>query len=223
MRLKEKLEARRLRSLGHSFNEIHKKLGVAKSSVSLWVGNIRLTPEQKLELSQKGIQKGIIEQRRTTRLRNESAKRQIIIDAATKEIKNLSERELWLIGIMLYWAEGGKTQRGLVRFSNSDPEMIRIIMTFFRRICNVPEEKFRGYIHIHPHLDYKKAEEYWSGVSGIPLNKFFKTYRKMNPSSKNKKDNLPFGTFDAYVLSTELFLKISGWAKGIFESSHNFN
>ncbi|MFH1990725.1 MAG: hypothetical protein ABIJ19_02610, partial [Patescibacteria group bacterium] len=54
MRLKEKLEARRLRCLGYSFNEIHKKLGVAKSSVSLWVRDIRLTPEQKLELSQKG-------------------------------------------------------------------------------------------------------------------------------------------------------------------------
>jgi len=223
MRLKEKLEARRLRSLGYSFNEIHKELGVAESSVSLWVRDIKLTSEQKLELSQKGIQKGVIEQRRETRLKNESAKRQIITDAATKEIKNLSERELWLVGVMLYWAEGGKTQRGLVRFSNSDPEMIKIMMVFFRKICNVPEEKFRGYIHIHPHLDYKKAEEYWSNISGVPLNKFFKTYRKMNPSSKNKKDNLLFGTFDIYVLSTELFLKISGWAKGIFESSHNFN
>ena len=223
MKLKEKLEARRLRSLGCSFGEIQKKLGVAKSSVSLWVRDIELTSEQKVGLSQKGIQKDIIERRRATRLKNESAKRQIIIDAANKEIKNISERELWLIGIMLYWAEGGKTRRGIVRFSNSDPEMIKIMMAFFRRICNVPEKKFRGYIHIHPHLDYKKAEEYWSHVSRIPLNKFFKTYRKMNPSSKNKRDNLPLGTFDIYVLSTELFLKILGWAKGVFESSHNFN
>jgi len=228
MKLQEKLEARRLRSLGYSLNEIKKrldatKLNSAKSSISLWVQDIELTPEQKKGLSQKGIQKGIIEQRRTTRLKNESAKRQLIIDAANKEIKKISERELWLIGVMLYWAEGGKTRRGMVRFSNSDPEMIKIMMAFFRKICNVPEEKYRGYIHIHPHLNYKKAEKYWSSISGIPLNKFFKTYRKMNSSSKNKKDNLPFGTFDVYVLSTELFLKILGWAKGIFESSHNFS
>lgn len=223
MKLKEKLEARRLRSLGCSLDEIQKRLNVAKSSVSLWVRDIELTPKQKRGLSQKGIQKGVIEQRRTTRLKNENARRQLIIDAANKEIKRISKRELWLIGVMLYWAEGGKTRKGMVRFSNSDPEMIKIMMAFFRKVCHVPEEKFRGYIHIHPHLDHKKAERYWSSISNIPLHKFYRTYRKMNPSSKNKRDNLPFGTFDVYVLSTELFLKILGWAKGIFVSSHNFN
>ncbi len=223
MKLKEKLEARRLRSFGHSLNEIRKRLDVAKSSISLWVRDIELTPEQKKGLSQKSIQKGVIEQRRTTRLKNESARRQIIIDAANKEIKRISKRELWLIGVMLYWAEGGKTRRGMVRFSNSDPEMIKIMMAFFRKICKVPEEKFMGYIHIHPHLNHKRAERYWSSMSNIPLSKFYKTYRKINSSSKNKKDNLPFGTFDVYVLSTELFLKILGWAEGVFKSSHNFN
>jgi hypothetical protein len=221
MKLKEKLGARQLRSLGYSLSEIQKKLNIAKSSVSLWVRDIELTPEQKKGLSQKGIQKGVIEQRRITRLKNESARRQLIIDTAHKEIKKISRRELWLIGVMLYWAEGGKTRRGMVRFSNSDPEMIKIIMAFFRKVCNAPEEKFRGYIHIHPHLNHKKAERYWSSISNIPLDKFYKTYRKMNPSSKNKKDNLPFGTFDVYVLSTELFLKILGWAQGIFESNYN--
>ncbi len=118
---------------------------------------------------------------------------------------------------MLYWAEGGKTQR-LVRFSNADPEMIKIMMTFFRKICLVPEVKFRGYIHIHPHLKHEEAEKYWSAVSKIPLEQFFKTYRKPNKSSQNKKDSLIYGTFDIYVLDTELFLKITGWAKGIFSS-----
>ena len=59
---------------------------------------------------------------------------------------------------MLYWAEGGKTRKGMVRFSNSDPEMIKIMMAFFRKVCNAPKEKFRGYIHIHPHLNHKKQK-----------------------------------------------------------------
>jgi len=96
--------------------------------------------------------------------------------------------------------------------------MIKIMMAFFRRICDVPEEKFRGYLHIHPHLDYKLAEEYWSSVSGIPTQQFFKTYRKPNKSTQNKKDSLPYGTFDVYVMSTELFYKITGWSQGIFTS-----
>lgn len=218
MKEKERNLAIVLRKEGLSMSEIAQKLGVSKGSVSLWVGKIQLTSTQKQMLSLRGHTKEAIENRRVSRLENEKAKRQIIIDAARKEIKSLDERQLWLIGVMLYWAEGGKTKRGLVRFSNSDPEMIKIMMTFFRRICKVPESKFRGYIHIHPHLDYKKAELYWSAVTSIPRKQFFKTYRKMNIASRHKRDNLPLGTFDIYVCSTELFLKIFGWAQGIFKS-----
>jgi len=214
----EKEEAIKLRNKGLSINEISKKIGVAKSSVSLWVRNVELNSEQIESLSRKGFQIKIIEKRRKTRLDNEKAKRQVIIDKAQEQVIKLSEKELWLIGVMLYWAEGGKTQRGLVRFSNGDPEMIKIMMAFFRRVCKVPEKKFRGYIHIHPHLNHIKAEKYWASVAGISLKKFFKTYRKINVSSKNKKDTLPFGVMDIYICDTELFLKIFGWARGIFNS-----
>jgi hypothetical protein len=218
MKSKEKLTARKLRAEGYSINEISRKVGAAKSSVSGWVKNIKLTNQQKKQLSEKGIRKAIIEQRRATRLKNESAKRQLIIDAAKKQINKLSKKELWLIGSILYWAEGGKTKRGLVRFSNSDAEMIKFMMAFFRSICKVPEGKFRGYIHIHPHLDHQKAERYWSTVTGIPQKRFYKTYRKTNKSSKHERDSLPFGTFDIYICNTELFLKICGWVRGIFKA-----
>jgi len=40
-------EARRLRFEGASINEIEKTLGVARSSVSRWVSDIELSPEQR--------------------------------------------------------------------------------------------------------------------------------------------------------------------------------
>jgi hypothetical protein len=92
------------------------------------------------------------------------------------------------------------------------------MMAFFRRVCNVPESKFRGYIHIHPHLDHIKAEEYWSSVSRIPITQFYKTYRKPNKSSQGKRNSLPFGVFDIYIMDINLFLNITGWARGIFSS-----
>lgn len=217
MKSKEKEAARRLRSLGYSLKEIVAELKVAKSSVSIWVRDIELTFQQKQTLTEKSLKKELIERRRATRLTNENARRQIIIDFAKEQIKIISDRELWLIGVMLYWAEGGKTQR-IVRFSNSDPEMIKIMMSFFRKVCKVPEEKFRGYIHIHPHLDFKHSERFWSETTGIPLNQFYKTYRKMNVASKHPRDNIPLGTLDIYITSTELFLKIKGWVEGVFAS-----
>jgi predicted transcriptional regulator len=213
----EQVKAVQLRIEGYSLSEIRNELGVAKSSVSLWVRNVELTETQKMRLRQKGFYREAVEKRRTSRLANEKIKRDLVINAAQKSIKKISRKQLWLIGVMLYWAEGGKTQKA-VRFSNSDPEMIKIMMVFFRDICEVPEAKFRGHIHIHPHLDYKEAEKYWSIISGIPLDRVYKTYRMPNKSSLNKKDTLPYGTFDVYVLNVELFYKITGWAKGIFSS-----
>ncbi len=221
MKLKEKNLAVDLRKKGWSMNEIKKELGVAKSSVSLWVKNIKLTDNQRQELSNKGVKKEIIERRRETRLKNENNKRQAIIEKAKQEINNLSLRELKILGTALYWAEGGKTQRGLVRVSNGDPKIIEVMMEFFRKICEVPEKKFRGHIHIHPHLDIKGAENYWSSISKIPLNQFYKTYSKQNKSSQNKKDSLPFGTFDIYVCNTELFLRIKGWIEGLYKNTIN--
>lgn len=213
----EKEQAIKLRYEGYSLDEIRMALGVAKSSVSLWVRNIELTDAQKRHLEAKGFFREAVEKRRTSRLINEEAKRQLVIKAAQSSIKKISKKELWLIGVMLYWAEGGKTQR-LVRFSNGDPEMIKIMMAFFRDICEVPEAKFRGYIHIHPHLDHKNAERYWSEISEIPLKQFFKTYRKPNKSSQGKKNSLPCGTCDIYVMDTKLFFQIMGWAEGIFSA-----
>ncbi len=212
-----KLLAIKLRNKGYSINSIAKQLNVAKSSVSIWVRDVQLTKNQLEVLRSKPFTNTAVEKRRTSRLANEAEKRNKIILDAKKQISNITDNELKLIGVMLYWAEGGKTRR-MVRFSNGDPEMIKIMMRFFRRICTVPEAKFRGYIHIHPHLDFKNAEIYWSGITGIPLDQFFKTYRKPNISSQNKKNSLPNGVMDIYVLDVKLFLQISGWAQGIFGS-----
>ena len=130
------------------------------------------------------------------------------MNLAQKDIRSISERDLRLIGLCLYWGEGGKTNQGSARISNSDPAVIMVMMRFFREICMVKEEKFRGHIHIHSHLEAERAESYWSGISGIPRTQFFKTYTKPSVASMNKKDSLPYGTFDIYVCSTKLFLQI---------------
>lgn len=214
MKSSEKIAARALRAQGFSIKDIVSEIGVAKSSVSLWVRDIVLTSEQQQTLSAKGISKEIIERRRLTRLTRAEAKREVARSAAQQEIRSISDRELWIIGVMLYWGEGGKTQN-MARFSNSDPRMITVMMRFFRKICAVPEEKFRCHIHIHPHLDHLEAERYWSAITGVPLTQFYKTYRKMNPSSKHKRDTLPYGTLDVYVCSIALFLKLQGWTNGV--------
>ncbi|MDO8565297.1 MAG: hypothetical protein Q7R67_01610 [bacterium] len=215
MKIIEKEKARTLRKQGKSINQIIKETGLTKSSVSVWVRDIMLTKVQKEKLSERGRSVESIEKRRISRLFNENKKRQIIIDEAKKDFTSISWEQLKLIGIILYLGEGGKTNRNMVRLSNSDPLVIKIMIKFFREICKVPDSKFRASIHTFQHANILETEKYWSKISGIPRSQFFKTYIKPSAASLQKRSTLPFGTFDIYVCDTKLFLTITGWIEKI--------
>jgi predicted transcriptional regulator len=215
MKILENKKAIDLRNKGYSIKRIAKELNVSTSSVSIWVRHINLNEEQIRELKHKPFSMEAINKRRNSRLTRESASRECFIKKGKQEIKKISKRDLTIMGAMLYWAEGGKTNRGLVRIANSDPAMIQIMMRFFREICNVTEGKFKGYIHIHDKKKASTSEKYWSEITGIPFNQFFKTYTKKSRATSNKRQTLPNGTFDIYVCDTKLFLRIMGIIEGV--------
>lgn len=217
MKREERDKARILRKEAKSINEIARVLHVSKASVSLWVRNIRLSKKQRKTLTKRGFSIDAIEKRRINRINTTQQRHRAIIETAKKKIEKISSRDLLLVGTALYWGEGGKAKRGLARLSNSDPLVIKIMMRFFREICNVPEKKFRGHVHTFSHRDTGIAERYWSEVSGVPLGQFYKTYSKQSSASKNKKDKLPYGTFQIYVSDTHVFLAIMGWIERLGE------
>lgn len=217
MKIAQKLEARTLRFNGLSINDIVTKVKVSKSSASLWTRDIILNKQQLSNLSLKNKARETIERRRFTRLTNAKAGRDRVSAKAEQSIQHLSPYQLKLIGIALYWGEGGKTQRALVRFSNSDSNMIRIMMRFFRETCSVPEKKFKGHIHMYNHEKVQIVEKYWSMITGIPISQFFKTYTKPSKASSQLKKTLPNGTFDIYICDTNLFLTIKGWMDKIIK------
>lgn len=217
MKLVEKEKARKLRKQGKSINQIVEEAGLSKGSVSEWVRDIILTKAQKNKISMRGRSVESIEKRRTNRLKNEEAKRQIIINKAKEDYTSISLEQLKLIGIILYLGEGGKTNRGMARVANSDPVVIKIMLRFFKEICHVPESKFRGQIHTFAHADIEKTEKYWSKITGIPRKQFFKTYTKPSSASLQKRKTLSYGTMDIYVCNTKLLLRILGWIEKIKE------
>jgi transposase-like protein len=210
MKVIEKQKAIELRKDGESIKDIAASLGVAKSSVSVWVRNVKLSNKQISKLSKNNFSKLVVEKRRTSRIIHEEAKRDAIMFEASRDIAKISKHELRLMGLCLYWGEGGKTNQGVARISNSDPKIISIMMRFFREICSVEESKFRGHIHTYSHLNAQLAEEYWSSISKIPKRQFYKTYIKKSVGSQGKRDKLPYGTFDIYVCNTKLYLQIMG-------------
>lgn len=217
MKKEEQNHARLLRMSGMSLNDIVREVGVSKASVSLWVRDIILSDQQKKKLSTHGRSIESVEKRRVNRINNTLKRHRVIIDVAKENIPTLSKHELLLVGAALYWGEGGKTNTGMARISNADPKVIQFMMRFFKEICGVPPKKFRGHVHTFSHLNAESAERYWSRISGIPRQQFYKTYSKPSIASKGKKDSLPYGTFQIYVCDTTIFLTIKGWIEKLSE------
>lgn len=220
MKKQEKERARKLRKKGHSISEIVERVDAAKGSVSRWVRDIELTKEQKQHLSKKGYSKELIEKRRKTRLENTKKRHNRIIEKGADDIENISRQELFYIGVALYWGEGSK-KKNVIQFTNSDPKMIKVMMRFLLEVCEVSVDDMQGHVHLHPHLDTNDAEEYWSEVSDIPQEQFYKTSQQHNTASKNKKESLSNGTFSIYVCDTELALTMKGWMQGMHEELCN--
>lgn len=185
--------------------------------MSLWLRDIRLTPKQEEKLYVESRQKNAYrlakhnQQKRIERTERTLAE-------AKKETPLLMNNPLFLAGLMLYWAEGDKSEdREVVKFSNSDPAMITLMMQWFRNICNIPENKFRIAIHIHALHCRKNIERYWSQITKINLGQFHKT--QVKPTSlRQRRNKLYDGTCSIRIGNKDLFRKIKGWKIAFLEN-----
>ena len=157
-KIKEQEKARVLRAQNRTLADIAQTLGVSKSSVSLWVRDVPFTPTLRLR-----------EPRRRPHPAHEAKLRQIeeLNHSGLERIGALSEEALFVAGVALYAGEGSKTD-GEVRFSNSDPAMVRLFCAWFRRFFDVDEKRLRGRLYLHQGLDLTATEAFWSALANIP-------------------------------------------------------
>ena len=212
---KEQIVARRLRGQGLSIKEISLRLSVSKSSVSLWCKDIVLSKKQIENLHAKmvrgsysGRMKGVQVQKDRKR-----ANIQRYLTQAKKDIPILTERELFMIGLGLYWGEGSKIAS--VRFYNQDEHVIRFIMRWFRESLHIDENRFMMYININE-LHASRIEEvihYWSRVCKVPVKQFRKP-TLLHVKTKKVYENISehHGTLCIRIAkSSNLLYQIQGW------------
>ena len=220
----ERLLARTLRKQGLSVIVIAKKLHVSKSTASLWTKDISLSFEQLEQLRRrtiKGAEKGRLlgaERQRQDRL-------QRIIDGnvyGRNNIRLLTEKEFFVSGIALYWAEGNKKMKK-IEFCNSDPKLILFLLRWFQKFFDLTISDFKCYVGVN--VIHKKRDliiqKYWSSVTHIPLDQFTKTSFKQSKSRKiyeNYEDH--FGTLSVKVLKpARILYKIAGLVQALRDVS----
>jgi len=219
-KLKEKAIA--LRKEGKSYSEILKEVLVAKSTLSLWLRDVGLAKAQKQRLTQKKLDAskrgGQVKREQRIRLQ------QNIFAQAYKDITHISKRELWLIGIALYWAEGSKEKEyrpgSRFQFGNSDPRMIKLFMKWLTEVMDIPVDYIDLDIYIHKNSKNKEnmVKIYWSEVTGLPVNKFKNIYFKKYNIKTNRKNigKAYYGGVRINVrASSTLLRKVTGWTEAI--------
>lgn len=220
-KLKEREEAINLREQGFTYSEILERVPVAKSTLSVWLGSVGLTKKQEQRITEKkkaAMQRGW-EARRRTRIGTTER----IHKKALTQVGRISARDLWLIGIALYWAEGSKAKphspsTGFI-FSNSDYRMLRVMRIWFRLI-GIPEDdvEYSLYIHMTHHQRIREACSFWTTKLSIPASKLQRVYFKRNILSTSRKNvgNEYHGLVRIRIRrSTNLNRVIAGWIDGV--------
>jgi hypothetical protein len=140
--------------------EIAALLHVSKSSVSRWVHDVDLSPEQVDALRQRNP---IYDsQRRGNAVW--SARRRAERERCQLEGRATARRgeSLHTAGCMLYWAEGSKGPH-CVEFTNSDPEMAWVFLMFLRVHFNVGDRKVRVWCNLFADhmVRQREIEGFW--------------------------------------------------------------
>jgi len=211
-----------LRKQGFSYSQILSQVPVAKSTLSLWLRSVGLSKSQIQRLTEKRL----IAARKGAQIRKQQRLQitQQIKEEAFKELGEISDRELWLTGIILYWAEGSKAKehnisQGVI-FSNSDPYMIKLFLLWLTKSIDIPAERivFEIFIHEEHKGRVGQIKNYWADTTGFSIPEFGRIYFKRgNPQTlrRNIGDSY-FGQLRIKVKeSTNLNRKIAGWYEGL--------
>ncbi|MDQ1684973.1 MAG: hypothetical protein QOC82_1710 [Frankiaceae bacterium] len=184
-----KRECRRLRLTGLSHGEIAAITGVSAGSLGLWLRDLRDAPavhasaRRRAEVGPRLAGK--------SRSHAAAARRSQRQEAAQRRLGAITERDVLVTGVALYWAEGTKakpwrpTARQVV-FTNSDHDVIRVFLAALD-LLGVPREDRTYRLHIHEFADVDAHERWWAERLGLPRSAFLgATLKRHKPVTRRR-------------------------------------
>ena len=196
-----------MRQEGKTIPEIASTLNVAKSSVSLWVRDIRLTSEQKsvLESTKQQIER----LNQASKQRHEEGMERRYISQQEGRERARQNDPLHEMGCMLYLGEGAKDPRAVV-FVNSDPHMMIFFMRFLRESLKVNDLNLRLRLHCHTSdvQEHQRIKQYWLDLFNLKNDCFHKV--NVLKASKTRANHLTNGVCTICVYDARLMMHIYG-------------
>jgi len=217
-----------MRKKGFLYSEIKNRLGVPKSTLSFWLKKIKLTEEAKKMLDGKrfeswkhGSEKKV---HRTLKMIEDIKK------SSSSDIKEITKKELWLIGAVLYWRErflsGNESDlRKGVRFTSSDPYLVKLFLKWLQDVGRIKNEeiKFDIFIEADKKDIISEVVGYWSDVTEFPESTFKHVYfqkvkAKRKRGGRKIANKTKVGLLRIRVRSSSMLARqIAGWVRGIIK------
>ena len=180
-----------MRKKGATYSEIRKRLLVAKSTLSEWFRDLPNTNHLYYTDRSKWMET-IRELSVKVRRESKSKKNQELMMEIRRSVEgwgllNYGEYEQSLLS-MLYWAEGNKVG-GRVQFTNTDPRLVYLFITLFRRCYEVDESRLRVRLYLNYYHRARKVIRFWSELLGISPKAFGKIYWKKRSKERRFRKN----------------------------------
>jgi hypothetical protein len=171
-----------------SYKQIRAVVGGSMASLSKWLRDIPLTDLQRAGLRRRRLDAV----RKTARANHERrlAREAEIRRTTAAEIGSVTERDLFIAGVVAYAAEGTKKkswQRSRsVMFTNSDPRMIVLFLRWLS-LVGIDRSSLSFRLSIHRDADVEGALRFWSDLVGVPPEGFKRTtLKKGNPRTQRR-------------------------------------
>ena len=185
----------RLRKNGYSLSEISHKTSISKNTLYHWVSDIKLTGCQKARLLKKEIRRGKMGLRKAHRIKQAKMLkwRKGLVCRIKKYEEAFDKKSVFgkLLCGVLYLCEGAKypSSKQMI-FGNSDPRMIKTFLCLLRNNFTIDEKRIRCRIMHRYDQNGEQLNKYWSNITKIPLEQFYKHYKdKRTKGSITKKPN----------------------------------
>ena len=95
----------------------------------------------------------------------------------SKDIGQFSKREIFLLGLFLYWGEGTKRASYSTQLTNTNPAML-IFFIKWLQLLGVDKKDLKVKLHLYSDMDIKESIAFWSKILKIDISQFKKSYIK---------------------------------------------
>lgn len=201
-RMQDHAQAIKMRLEGKSYSEIKTELKVSKSTLSYWLRDYPLSPEDLVRLRDKNPRR--IESFRATMQKKRDERLKTVYEKVSRDLSLNYKKGLLVSGFFLYWAEGSKTRPYSIMMANTDPAILVFFLEWIQ-LLGWKREDVKVRLQLYADMDPDLEVQFWKKRLDLPMSCFRSPYiKKTNRAMINYKGGFGHGTCNIIIDNRDL-------------------